>query len=698
MSIRRVRKRDGREVPFDKHKVKEAVLAAQAAVGEADDGLAGEVADLVELTLARYYSGQRNGGADEGFFSEDDEAGVRAEAIPDIEEIQDLVEKALIEMGRAAASKAYILYRDRRARARDALTVHATAGQESALRSLRVRESGGSVPWSKARIVAALVEEAELGRELAEEVANRVEERVLKSGTKRLSTTLVRELVDNELVVMGLESALARHEPVALPRHDLRLLLEHGPAALPQSSGPPRVASGERIADGGVEGVIAGEILSRFALDDLLGEAAAERHLAGDYEVCDLGRPHLHLVQAIPAELYLRGQPGARAAYELLDQLAGLCASVSRGLVLEGPAGVLAPLAKGARADSFSALVGWLAALRAVAHSAGRRIDLASPIGRSPGILLRTLEALVELDEASPGGPLPRVFLDRVELRALLVSDAAARAVVERLMTIGALIVTWSRDEERFAGPGCRRRGREQGALACGGAVALNLSRVARIAGPWREDLALEHLSLLVEESVDTLSGLARFQRDHRASRSGEARGRVAYALTPVGLREALRTLGDGELRPQQGARLLGFMSEAARRFSADRGLSVTLTPFFGERAARRFARLDQKGNRASQQLLFGEIRSRDVESGEAYSSGFSLGGVEFASGRAAAELLSTVPVGSWASAAERSAPLRDTEQPLLVAWERFDSLRVQRREGTSSGSDLGSSSATLFQ
>jgi len=701
MSIRRVRKRDGREVPFDKNKVRDAVLAAQAAVGEANDGLGGEVADLVELTLARYYAGRsgagRSGsGADEGFFSED-EPGVRAEAIPDIEEIQDLVEKALIEMGRAAASKAYILYRDRRARARDALTVHETAHGQAALRSVRVRESGGSAPWSKARIVAALVEEAELGRELAEEVAARVEERVLKSGARRLSTALIRELVDNELVAMGLESALARHEPVAIPRHDLRMLLEHGPAMLAHAPGPARVTAGERIADAGVEGTIAGEILSRYALDDLLAEEAAERHLAGDYEVCDLARPHLHLVQAIPADLYLRGQPGARAAYELLDQLAGLCASVSRGIVLEAPAGLLAPLAKGARADAFNALAAWLAALRAIAHATGRRIDLASPIGRSPQVLLRTLEALAELEQANPGGPLPRVFLERTELRALLASETGARTLVDRLMGTGVLMVTWSRGEESFAGPGCRRRGREQGALACGGSVALNLARVARRAGPWREDLALENLSLLVEEAIDALAGLARFQRDHRAARSGEARGRIAYGLTPVGLREALRILGDGELRPGQGARLLGFMSEAARRFSAARGLSVTLTPFFGERAARRFARLDEKGKRASQHLLFGEVSPNEADAGEPYTTGFTLGGVELASGRASAELLATVPVGCWTADIERVPRMRDVEHPLLGSWERFDSLRAARREGDRITPDMGDPAATLF-
>ena len=112
---------------------------------------------------------------------------------------------------------------------------------------------------------------------------------------------------------------------------------------------------------------------------------------------------------------------------------------------------------------------------------------------------------------------------------------------------------------------------------------------------------------------------------------------------------------------------------------------------------ARRFARLDQKGNRTSQQLLFGEVRAQQADTGEAYSSGFTLGGLELASGRAAAELLSTVPVGCWTPGIERGVHLRDTEQPLLVAWERFDSLRAQRREGSPAAPEHGDPSATLF-
>jgi ribonucleoside-triphosphate reductase len=54
LKIRRIRKRDGREVPFDKQKIAEAVGKAQSAVGETDALFASEVSDIVELSLARH--------------------------------------------------------------------------------------------------------------------------------------------------------------------------------------------------------------------------------------------------------------------------------------------------------------------------------------------------------------------------------------------------------------------------------------------------------------------------------------------------------------------------------------------------------------------------------------------------------------------------------------------------------------------
>ncbi|MBI5223099.1 adenosylcobalamin-dependent ribonucleoside-diphosphate reductase [Candidatus Micrarchaeota archaeon] len=90
MSVSKIRKRDGSIVDFDKQKVAEAIFKAAQSVGGNDKAEAERVANRVhELLNAKY--------------TEKD--------IPTVEEVQDHVEKALIETGHAATAKAYILYR-----------------------------------------------------------------------------------------------------------------------------------------------------------------------------------------------------------------------------------------------------------------------------------------------------------------------------------------------------------------------------------------------------------------------------------------------------------------------------------------------------------------------------------------------------------------------------------------------------------
>jgi uridine kinase len=90
--IEAIVKRDGRLVPFDPRKITFAILRAAVAVGGRDQELAGRVADRVVAELERRRE--------------------RAEALPpSVEEVQDTVEKMLIEGGHAKTAKAYILYR-----------------------------------------------------------------------------------------------------------------------------------------------------------------------------------------------------------------------------------------------------------------------------------------------------------------------------------------------------------------------------------------------------------------------------------------------------------------------------------------------------------------------------------------------------------------------------------------------------------
>ena len=88
--IEKIIKRDGRVVPFDRNKITLATLSAAIAGGGRDRETAeGVTDDVIErLTLRQ-----------------------QPETYPTVEEVQDLVEKVLIERGHAKTAKAYIVYR-----------------------------------------------------------------------------------------------------------------------------------------------------------------------------------------------------------------------------------------------------------------------------------------------------------------------------------------------------------------------------------------------------------------------------------------------------------------------------------------------------------------------------------------------------------------------------------------------------------
>jgi ribonucleoside-triphosphate reductase (formate) len=88
--INKVRKRDGNVVLYDRDKIIEAIWKAVKAVGGDNRERVIELVNLFEKTLNERYP----------------ERG-----IPDVEEIQNLIEKILIEEGHAKVAKAYILYR-----------------------------------------------------------------------------------------------------------------------------------------------------------------------------------------------------------------------------------------------------------------------------------------------------------------------------------------------------------------------------------------------------------------------------------------------------------------------------------------------------------------------------------------------------------------------------------------------------------
>ncbi|HCU57266.1 MAG TPA: response regulator SirA [Anaerolineaceae bacterium] len=110
-----VKKRDGSIVPFTPQRVTNAIYRAAVAVGGRDKRTAEKLTEYVIRVL---------------------ETQTPDGEVPTVEQIQDAVEKVLIEEGHARVAKAYILYRAERARLREQ-------------RAERDAQPSTNIPWSK---------------------------------------------------------------------------------------------------------------------------------------------------------------------------------------------------------------------------------------------------------------------------------------------------------------------------------------------------------------------------------------------------------------------------------------------------------------------------------------------------------------------------------------------------------------------
>jgi len=88
--VKKIKKRDGRIAEFNQEKIVHAIFKAAISVGGQDYHMAQTIANKV---------------------TEEIEKAIHSNELPDVETVQDYVEKVLIETGHARTAKAYILYR-----------------------------------------------------------------------------------------------------------------------------------------------------------------------------------------------------------------------------------------------------------------------------------------------------------------------------------------------------------------------------------------------------------------------------------------------------------------------------------------------------------------------------------------------------------------------------------------------------------
>ena len=175
-------KRSGAKVPFTPNRITNAIYRAAVAVGGRDK----QTAEKLTLQVIEYM-----------------ERTILEKNIPTVEQIQDATEKMLIENGHAKVAKAYILYRDERARMREQ-------------RELQTIRPSTNIPWAKIWQVLDWAASHDLHS--------------IKHYKNRLNNNELQQIVSESEMFYEEDIKLAAHE-ICERRNDLRIVLISGPSS-----------------------------------------------------------------------------------------------------------------------------------------------------------------------------------------------------------------------------------------------------------------------------------------------------------------------------------------------------------------------------------------------------------------------------------------------------------------------------------
>lgn len=274
-------KRSGLIVPFSWQKIELAIDRAVDAVARKqqeakNEGLASKVTEQVLQQLNNPQS---------EFYVYPDDQGKR---IPQIEDVQDLAEITLAELGETLVVATYKRYRKQREMARKKIRVR--SGNDGAAvdvtdASLLLVESSTNninLPWDRKRIVKQIIDKTDLCVEVAINVAKAVENRIIASDMTIISTALIRELVNNELAERGYAHQLHDLSLYRVAKDYLENLMF------------TKSTENSNIVNNNPEAVnlgIAELVLKQWALDNIFSNDVKRAHDTGAIHLHDLGYP-----------------------------------------------------------------------------------------------------------------------------------------------------------------------------------------------------------------------------------------------------------------------------------------------------------------------------------------------------------------------------------------------------------------------
>jgi len=275
------RKRSGLVVPFSYKKIEMAIHHSVEEVSRKEgtprnEGLASKITAQVVEQLDNPQS---------EFYVH---SGAEDKRIPLIEDVQDLVEILLSENGETLVVAAYKRYRKHREIARRKIRVRGDAkdGVDVTDASLLLVESSSSeltLPWDRKRIVTQILNKTDLSVDTAISVAKSVENRIIGGEITTINTTLIRELVNNELTERGFAAQLRDLSLYGVPLDYVNNLMFS------------KSNENSNIVNNNPEAVnlgIAELVLKQWALDTIFDDDIKRAHNTGAVHLHDLGYPH----------------------------------------------------------------------------------------------------------------------------------------------------------------------------------------------------------------------------------------------------------------------------------------------------------------------------------------------------------------------------------------------------------------------
>ena len=133
--------------------------------------------------------------------------------------------------------------------------------------------------YDETKIVEALVKEANCEERLAKEVAVAVTEKLQKTGIELVDTSLIRSLVNNELLERGLNKELRTNSEVNIPFYNITEIIENANKENGNTAHNPE----------SINLTLADRILKEYALKEIYPADIAESHLNGEIHIHDLG-------------------------------------------------------------------------------------------------------------------------------------------------------------------------------------------------------------------------------------------------------------------------------------------------------------------------------------------------------------------------------------------------------------------------